>query len=210
MQADDPWPAPARREINPLWIAVAILGALFLGYKFAERKPDPAPATAVSRPPERSPARAAPPVAPPEAARPIEDVPRPAMAEPREPVPPTRDIYLCKSYGGGMFWSSAICSTRSATVDRIVSVPASMTWDQQVQLGESRWREAQNLYNVPAPAVGVGNGPTGATRSTECSALEAHIVQLDAMARQPQSGATQDWIRSERQAARSRQAALRC
>ena len=46
--------------------------------------------------------------------------------------------------------------------------------------------------------------------SAECSALAAEIVALDASARQPNSGQTQDRIRARRQEVRSRQAALHC
>jgi hypothetical protein len=44
----------------------------------------------------------------------------------------------------------------------------------------------------------------------ECDALGKRIEWLDAMARQPQSGQTQDWIRQERVKTRDRQSALRC
>ncbi len=44
----------------------------------------------------------------------------------------------------------------------------------------------------------------------ECKALEERIKYLDAMARQPQNGQTQDWIREERKKARDRQARIPC
>lgn len=44
----------------------------------------------------------------------------------------------------------------------------------------------------------------------ECAELEAHIKYLDSMARQPQSGQTQDWIREERKKARDRQVRIPC
>ena len=44
----------------------------------------------------------------------------------------------------------------------------------------------------------------------ECVALEERIKYLDSLARQPQSGQTQDWIRSERKKARDRQFGIRC
>ncbi len=43
-----------------------------------------------------------------------------------------------------------------------------------------------------------------------CVALEERIKYLDSLARQPQSGQTQDWIRGERKKARDRQFGLRC
>ncbi|GAB3482105.1 hypothetical protein [Polaromonas eurypsychrophila] len=45
---------------------------------------------------------------------------------------------------------------------------------------------------------------------TECKALDERIKYLDALARQPQSGQTQDWIRDERKKARDRQVRIPC
>lgn len=56
-----------------------------------------------------------------------------------------RDIYLCKGYNGGMFWSSAICSTQRVTIDRIANLPTSLSRDQQVQVAEGRKQEALPL-----------------------------------------------------------------
>ena len=49
-----------------------------------------------------------------------------------------------------------------------------------------------------------------AVMKAECMALEERIKYLDSLARQPQSGQTQDWIRGERDKARSRQFSLKC
>ena len=58
---------------------------------------------------------------------------------------------------------------------------------------------AQNQPNAAYVAV-----------KAECTALEERIKYLDSLARQPQSGQTQDWIRGERDKARSRQFSLKC
>lgn len=117
-------------------------------------------------------------------------------------------IYLCKGYGGGTFWSQAHCRQHNALIESIVSVPESLPFDQQVSLAEQQRR--------PAPA----NSTTTVTTVTRtapvqdnmsvCKSLDARIAQLDAMARQPQSGQMQDWIRGERKTARDRQFGLRC
>ncbi|WP_341916052.1 hypothetical protein [Polaromonas sp. YR568] len=49
-----------------------------------------------------------------------------------------------------------------------------------------------------------------AAMKAECKALDERIKYLDAMARQPQSGQTQDGIREERKKARDRQARIPC
>jgi len=46
------------------------------------------------------------------------------------------EVFLCKSYGGGTFWSGVHCSAYNALIERIVSVPDGMPFDQQVQLAE--------------------------------------------------------------------------
>lgn len=45
-------------------------------------------------------------------------------------------IYRCKSYEDGMFWSSGPCSTHSALIDRIATVPDGMPFQQQVNVAE--------------------------------------------------------------------------
>lgn len=66
------------------------------------------------------------------------------------------------------------------------------------------------VVNRGSPASPVNAPVQGPGKAEECKALDAHITQLDAMARQPQSGERQDWIRSEKQKARDRQFRLRC
>ena len=70
------------------------------------------------------------PVNPPDA------TPTPAAA------PATRTVYLCKAYSGGTFWSSAHCQTHSAWVDRMATVPAHLSWDQQLDLANTQRKEA--------------------------------------------------------------------
>lgn len=56
----------------------------------------------------------------------------------------------------------------------------------------------------------VNPGLDYAAVKAECVALEERIKYLDSLAHQPQSGQTQDWIRSERKKARDRQFGIRC
>ena len=50
----------------------------------------------------------------------------------------------------------------------------------------------------------------GASNGAECADLDKRIAHLDAMARQPQSGQMQDWIKEHRKAVRDRQFAIHC
>lgn len=137
---------------------------------------------------------------------------RPVAAADAPATPATREIYLCKGYSGGMFWSSALCSTQRATIDRIVTVPSYYEWEQAVAEGERQWRAAAALY-VPDTrrAGGGGIGKRSALdASGECAALKAQIESIDVAARQPLPASEQDRLRGERQRARAREAELGC
>jgi hypothetical protein len=117
-------------------------------------------------------------------------------------------IFLCKAYNGGTFWAQAHCNQHNALIDSMVSVPAGLPFEQQVQIAQQhRQAMAQTIYAAPAPDA--TPDPSVANRA-QCKSLDARVEQLDAMARQPHSAQTQDWIRGERKAARDRQFALRC
>jgi hypothetical protein len=121
-------------------------------------------------------------------------------------------IYLCKAYSGGMFWSSAPCGPQKATLDRTVSVPDGLPWDQKVQLGEVAWAEARSLTAPvqPVQAAAQPQQPSPPSKPAECASLAATIANLDSQARQPQSSQMQDWIKQQRQRARDQQYRLRC
>lgn len=115
-------------------------------------------------------------------------------------------LYHCKAYDGGTFWVTAHCNQHRALVDRMVDVPANLTFSQQVEVAEGRRRAAAALQN--APQVVVSSPALGNRR--QCAALAQQIQHWDAMARQPQSAQMQDWIRGERHTTRDRQRTLRC
>ena len=109
-------------------------------------------------------------------------------------------IYLCRAYSGGMFWAQAHCNQHNALIDRIVSVPDGIPWEQKVALGE------QQLRGVTRGAERTLQPSTSApSNKAECAALDSRVSELVDMARQPHSAASQDWIRSERKSARDRQ-----
>ncbi|HEX5804715.1 MAG TPA: hypothetical protein VFY31_00035 [Macromonas sp.] len=53
------------------------------------------------------------------------------------------EIYRCKAYGGGTFWSREHCRERDALVDRIASVPGGMGFERQVKLAEQGARATE-------------------------------------------------------------------
>lgn len=118
-------------------------------------------------------------------------------------------LYLCKAYGGGTFWAQQTCSQHSALIESFVSVPDSLPFDQQVNLAEQQRRQpAANITTVISNTVNTSQSGDG--RQAECKALDAQITQYDSMARQPQSGQTQDSISAQKKAARDRQFQIRC
>jgi hypothetical protein len=125
-------------------------------------------------------------------------------------------LYLCKSYGGGLFWSGGHCRDRQALIERIASVPDGLPFQQQVELAEQGRAEAQRLTAPPPPNFGTTTTttqiitPGQRPASVECPALAQEILQYEQMARQPQSGQMQDWLTSRKRAARDRQFQLRC
>ena len=116
-------------------------------------------------------------------------------------------IYLCRDYSGASFWASDHCNRHNALIDRMVSVPPGMPFQQQVALAEQR---RQALAPPQSISTAGGQANTASPDRSLCEALDARVNQLDAMARQPQSAGTQDWIRQERQKTRDEQFRLHC
>lgn len=136
---------------------------------------------------------------------------RPVEPATRNPRPATDNgvitLYHCKAYNGGTFWANAHCNQHKALVDRMVSVPSTLPFEQQVQIAETR-RSAGTTTTASRTVI---INKTGASSKTaQCEALNEQIVQHDAMARQPLSAQVQDRIREMRKLARDRQFALRC
>lgn len=117
-------------------------------------------------------------------------------------------IYLCRAYSGGTFWSPTHCNQHSALIERIASVPDGLPWDQQVMLGEQQRAGGGSSRVHQGGSSGSANHH--ASRQAECKALGTRISNLDSMARQPQSGRTQDRLRDQSKESRDRQFALRC
>jgi hypothetical protein len=136
------------------------------------------------------------------------------------PAPARADtLYLCKSYSGGRFWSERPCAERQALIERLVSVPAGMPFDQRVKLGEQARAEGERLTSPPpSPAAAPARGKTAAPPQSgqqppakdECTRLSHRMAQLDAQARQPQSAEKQDKLAMQRRKLREKQVKAGC
>lgn len=117
-------------------------------------------------------------------------------------------LYLCRAYGGGTFWAQAHCNQHNALIERIISVPDTLPFDQQVKLAEQQ-RQPTTSTNTVTNTTVFSNSPV-VSHVAECKALDAQITNYDSMARQPQSGQMQDWITAEKKKARDQQFRIRC
>lgn len=124
-------------------------------------------------------------------------------------------LYLCQGYGGGQFWTREHCRQRNALVERVETVPAGMSFEQQVEMAQNQHRSAQALTPPPSPAAMSapfgGQVPQGASDlQAQCQALDAQIRGLDAQARAGGRQPYMDEIARQRKEARDRQFRLRC
>lgn len=117
-------------------------------------------------------------------------------------------IYLCKAYSGDMFWSNVSCGQRQATVDRMVSVPDGIPWDQKVALGEAARSQGQALVNQQQP---VQSGPLPqAARANECVNLLATMATFSNPSGVRRVGQTQDQQREYLERLEERRKRLQC
>lgn len=219
MFADGPGPRrPNDRGVSPLWIIGVVLVVIAVWNEFEQHKARKL-RPAVSAEPTRlriideEPIGEAPraPVVP--QGRPTyrpAPAAAPAAAAPTAPPPRVQTLYLCKSYGGSMFWSKTICHQLRATIDRIAKVPGALPFDEQVAIARGEAQAAAALAQPPPLPGVVRDRPARQSKTLECRVLDEQIQRIDAAARQPQPGYAQDSLKDQRMRARSRQAQLRC
>lgn len=110
---------------------------------------------------------------------------------------------------GRTIYSNTDCPTGARThqvqlhdTAGVVSPPKAVLSELTAQRRASEKAQVQSLQKPVALPV--------PSKEIECAALDKRIEWLDSMARQPQSGQMQDWIRQERKTARDRQFAIKC
>ena len=124
--------------------------------------------------------------------------------------PGHRLVYLCKSHGGGLFWSSHSCQQQNAFLERSETVPEQMEWKQQVAQAQAQWERAQALTRAPARAAAAVPASRAGAANVLCAQLEQRVKMLDSMGRAGSQYYDLDWVRRERKAARDQQARLKC
>lgn len=131
--------------------------------------------------------------------------PLPSYQNTPDAQPGSRTVTKCV-VNGKTSYSDGKCAT-GAIASQIVTKANHNLMDAVRMPGVTQAAEPVSQSSV----VGQGNqGSDYAAMKAECAALDEHIKYLDAMARQPQSAQTQDWMRDERKKARDRQSRIPC
>lgn len=79
-------------------------------------------------------------------------------------------IYLCKAYNGSTFWAKAHCNQHNALIERIVSVPDGMPFEQQVEGARAGVNSAQARQQ---------SEENHAQRNQRCAQLQRERNQID-------------------------------
>ena len=174
---------------------------LFLLYKVADWKLSQRAAESGSTPSTVTPA---PVLRPAESAAP--SFPQtPSYSTAPEATGNTRTVTKC-IVNGKTSYGDAGCAAGAKVTQIVTKENHNLMAAVRVPVLTKKEEPAQSLSIVTQSDPGVDH----AAMKAECNALEERIKYLDSMARQPQSGQTQDWIRDERKKARDRQARIPC
>ena len=77
---------------------------------------------------------------------------------------PAGEVFMCKSYGGGTFWSSAHCSRHNAPSDvqQAVPTPSNQTACQALDAQIRQWDAMARQPHSPDAGLDHGSTPRGA------------------------------------------------
>lgn len=195
-------PPPERPIIGWLGKLVIFACLIYLGFKLAywldhRAKPVPAHAVVIAMPAANTTAQ--PTTAAPTLAR---TPPYPPMPD----IPADPDRVIKCVINGKTSYGDSTCAAGAVTSKVVI------TANQNLMASATVRPVAQATTPDPASTtIAQSNpGPDYAALKAECIWLDARIKYLDDLARQPQSGKMQDWIRDERKKARDRQFRIRC
>lgn len=121
---------------------------------------------------------------------------------------PDQAIHKCIE-GGKIIYSDQACLHKIASEGVELYDSAGIVSPPKEKLEDltARRKAAEAIYqrqNLQQAALNVQSA------GADCEALAKRVEWLDALARQPQSAATQDWIRQEKEKARNKQFELHC
>lgn len=118
-------------------------------------------------------------------------------------------VHECRAYNGSTFYSDGLCSQNNAVGVINHSVPDGMSFDQQVQVVESKKAEVRANEQARQQAQRVNKNDVQ-MREWQCQQLDRQIEGTDAALRQPHSGEWGDYLNEQRRKFMDERFALRC
>jgi hypothetical protein len=118
-----------------------------------------------------------------------------------------------KSKDVEMSHAAGVVSPDRATVDDTMNRMRDENWANAVpgrSITRTTTRNGHTTTNTINNPLSQSRPAGAATTRFDCRASSDRVSQLDSMARQPQSGRTQDWIKDEKQKERSLQYRASC
>lgn len=193
--------SPPPERFSTLSKVLIFLVVLFLLYTAADWKLNQHPAKPVSTPLATTPAPVSRPTEPAAPSVP----PTPAYSSAAEAPGGTRSITKCIVNG-----KTSYGDTSCATGAKATQIVTKENHNLMAAVHATAITKPEETAQPPAVIAQSDQGLDQLAMKAECKAWDERIKYLDAMARQPQSGQTQDWIREERKKARDRQARIPC
>ena len=118
-------------------------------------------------------------------------------------------IHECRAYNGSSFYSDGLCSQNNAVGVINHSVPDDMSFDQQVQIVESKKALVRANEQARQQAQRASNDNVQ-MKEWQCQQLDRQIEGVDAALRQPHSGEWGDYLNEQRRKLMDERFALRC
>ncbi|MEO0002487.1 MAG: hypothetical protein RLZZ22_179 [Pseudomonadota bacterium] len=124
---------------------------------------------------------------------------------------PPGQVYRCRAYGGGQFWSDLHCQQHGALIERIESVPAGMSFERQLKVVEQGTGRGAKVVGVGTerrgePAVIEREARARAREQVRlqarCARWQAEFERQQAFSRQSLTARRQEFIRHKQQALR--------
>jgi hypothetical protein len=187
-------PPPEQSRLRWIGFLLVLLALIYAGHRVWKSQNDP---VSPAKTGPAAPATSQPSLPPQTQQQPV---------APTTPAPGTRIVTKCV-INGKTIYSDNACPQGAAGAQVVTTADHNlMTGLTPAQMA------AADRIKPAAPSLSAiaqtGNSPSSSAE--ECKALDEHIKSLDAMARQPQSGQMQDWIRDRRKQDRDRQYQLSC
>jgi len=128
---------------------------------------------------------------------------------------PPGQIYRCRAYGGGQFWSDVHCQQHGALIERIESVPAGMSFERQVKVAEQGAGRAAKAVSVgesrrSEQAVLEREARARAREQARCAKWQAELERQQGFSRQKLTARRQEFIRHKQQALRQQREQAGC